>query len=77
MNENMVGMKPGEPKMGIVIDCKNLNVREQPNSSAAVLGVVPAGTELMVDDRESTDEFYKILTASGLEGFCMNKFIMV
>lgn len=77
MNENMVGMKPGEPKMGIVVDCKKLNVREQPSSSAAVLGIIPAETELMVDENESTDEFYKILMASGLEGFCMKKYIMI
>lgn len=77
MNENMVGMKPGEPRMGFVVDCKNLNVREQPNSSAAVLGVIPVETELMVDESESTGEFYKILTASGLEGFCMKKYIMI
>lgn len=77
MEENRVGMKPGEPKMGIVVDCKNLNVRERPDGGAAVLGVIPAETELMVDESESTGEFYKILTASGLEGFCMKKYIMI
>lgn len=77
MKENLVGMKPGEPVMGIVCDCKNLNIRKQPAGDADVLGMLPAEAEVMVDESESTDEFFKVITASGLEGFCMKKYIMI
>lgn len=66
-----------EPMIGFVSNCKNLNIRKRPDGNADVLGVVPVDTELMVDENESTGEFYKVYTDSGLEGFCMKKFITV
>ena len=36
METNLVGMKPGEPLIGIVIDCKNLNVRAQSDGDADI-----------------------------------------
>ncbi len=77
METNMVGMKPGEPLVGIVINCKNLNVREQPDGEADVLGTIQADSELLIDESESTSEFYKVCAVSGLEGFCMKKYIAV
>lgn len=77
MKTNMEGMKPGEPLVGIVIDCKNLNVREQPDGEADVLGTIPADSEILIDESESTSEFYKVCAVSGLEGFCMKKYIAV
>lgn len=77
METNMVGMKPGEPLVGIVINCKNLNVREQPDGEADVLGTIPADSEVLIDESESTSEFYKVCAVSGLEGFCMKKYIAV
>lgn len=77
METNMVGMKPGEPLVGIVINCKNLNVREQPVGEADVLGTIPADSEVLIDESESTSEFYKVCAVSGLEGFCMKKYIAV
>lgn len=77
METNLVGMKPGEPLVGIVIDCKNLNVRNQPDGEADVLGTISADSEVLIDEGDSTSEFYKVCTASGLEGFCMKKYIAV
>ena len=77
METNLVGMKPGEPLIGIVIDCKNLNVRAQPDSDADVLGTIPADPELLIDESDTPSEFYKVCAASGLEGFCMKMYIAV
>lgn len=77
METNMVGMKPGEPVIGNVVDCKNLNVRTQPDSDAEILGTIPADSEVLIDESESTSEFYKVCVVSGLEGFCMKKYIAV
>ena len=69
-----IDAKP-EPKIGSVVDCKMLNVRKEPNIESEVLCKISWYTELMVYEEESTDEFYKICTASGIEGYCMKKFI--
>ena len=77
METNLVGMKPGEPLIGIVIDCKNLNVRAQSDGDADILGTIPADSEVLIDESDSTSEFYKVCAASGLEGFCMKMYIAV
>lgn len=66
-----------EPKIGSVVDCKMLNVRKEPSIESEVLCEISWSTELMIYEEESTDEFYKICTASGVEGYCMKKFISI
>ena len=62
---------------GVVTNCLQLNVREAPRPDAKVLFVIDSLSEVAIYENESTDEFYKICTASGLEGFCMKKFIAI
>ena len=64
-------------KNGVVTDCAKLNVRAEPSVDAEVVCVISAATELLVDEAESTEDFYKICTAAGVEGYCMRKFITV
>lgn len=64
-------------KTGVVTDCAKLNVRAEPTIDAEVVCVINAATELLVDEAESTEDFYKICTAAGVEGYCMRKFITV
>lgn len=66
-----------KPVIGIVTDCVRLNVRKDPNRSSEVLGVITAETELIIIEEESTDEFYKICTSAGLEGYCMKSFVTI
>lgn len=68
-----------EPKhiSGVVVDCVKLNVREQPNPNADILGIINEGSEVLVNEEESTDDFYKICTSAGLEGYCMRKFVSI
>lgn len=66
-----------EVKIGLVANCKKLNIREKPNIEASVVCEVVCETELMIDEKESTGEFYKVCTAAGVEGFCMRKFISI
>lgn len=65
-----------KPVYGLVVNCDRLNVREAPNIDADVVCVIKALTEVEIDESESTDEFYKIYLSSGLEGYCMRKFIV-
>lgn len=62
---------------GIVTDCIKLNVREQPKPNAHILGTIDEGSEVIVNEDESTGDFYKICTSAGLEGYCMRKFVSI
>lgn len=64
-------------KNGVVTDCAKLNVRAEPSADAKVVCVISEGTELLIDEAKSTEDFYKICTAAGVEGYCMSKFITV
>ena len=63
------------PKIGRVFGCTSLNVRKAPKTKAMVICTINCHAEVEIDELESTDDFYKICTASGIEGYCMKKFI--
>lgn len=62
---------------GVVVDCVKLNVRQEPNVDSDIVTVINVGTRVIVDDDSSTDDFYKIVTASSVEGFCMKEYIKI
>lgn len=66
-----------ENKIGIVGNCDSLNVRKQPTVSANVVTTLPVLTEVIVDDKASTDDFYKISTNDGVTGFCMRQYVSI
>ena len=69
--------KPKKPVRGVVVGCFNLNVRTGPRKDFDVICEIPSDSEVEIDESESFEDFYKICTASGVEGFCMKKFIEV
>lgn len=60
---------------GIVTNCLYLNVRKRPDINADVAVVIDALTQVVVDLDASTEDFYKVATSDGVEGFCMRKYI--
>lgn len=70
-------IEPEEVKIGTVVNCAKLNVRKNPSVNADIICELLKLAEVMISDSESTDEFYKINTDSGIEGFCMKKYIAV
>lgn len=60
---------------GIVTNCLYLNVRKRPDINADVAVVIDALTQVVVDLDASTEDFYKVRTSDGVEGFCMRKYI--
>ena len=70
-------VEESEPVIGVVTDCTRLNVREFPLSDSMVLGVITAETELVIIEEESTEDFYKICTSAGLEGYCMKRYVTI
>ena len=51
--------------MGEVVGCEMLKVRETGYLDGSVICTIPKGTKVLVDEKESTLEFYKVCTESG------------
>ena len=67
-----------ESVTGVVVNCGNLNIRQEPSIDGEILCSVPVFTELEVCiDDKSTDEWFHVYTASGIEGFCMRQYVDV
>lgn len=66
-----------EPVEGVVKGCIKLNIRENPDIEANILCEVKAGSKLMIDLDKSTKEWLSVCTETGIEGFCMKKFVAV
>lgn len=60
---------------GVVVNCAKLNIREEPNTDAAVVCVVDVMSEIKIDVTNSSNEWFKVCTATGIEGYCMRKFV--
>ena len=70
-------VEPENRKFGKVNNCKKLNIRKFPSRDAEIVSELVEGSEVMIDEKESTALFYKICTEHGIEGFCMKDFIKV
>jgi hypothetical protein len=72
-------LNPENVQLGKVVDCAQLNVRTEPSLSAELATDRPLkrNAELMIYPDESTDDFYKICTESGINGYCLKKFIEI
>ena len=69
-----------ETKVGIVANCEKLNLRRSPlkdSDGANIITVLLPGVAVLIDEDESTSNFYKVTTEDGLEGYCMRQFIEV
>lgn len=62
-------------KTGSVYGCSKLNVRSAASSESEIVCVISENTKIAVDESESTSDFYKICTVSGIEGYCMKQYI--
>ena len=63
--------------IGVVDGCEKLNMRKDFNKESDIVTIIAKGTELTINLSESTDDFYKVCTAAGIEGYCMKKFISI
>lgn len=66
-----------EPLRGVVVNCNLLNVRASADPEARVLCTIKALDEVMIDESKTTAEFYNVYTETGVEGYCVKKFIAV
>lgn len=77
-NTFTVDPEPTPAKLvGVVTDCKKLNVREAAYLGADILCTLNEGAEVVIDETKSTDTFYSLCTVEGVEGFAMKQYITV
>ena len=60
---------------GTVVNCAKLNVRAEPSTNADIVCVLDAMSEIEIDVAKSNNEWLKVCTAIGVEGYCMRKFV--
>lgn len=60
---------------GTVINCGKLRVRSEPRFGDNVICELDCGTKVMIDKSESTFDYYKIYTETGIEGYCQKPYI--
>lgn len=65
------------PTIGIVTDCMKLNIRKEPSVDAVVICEVSALSRLMIDRDKSTEDWLSVCTETGVDGFCMKKFVTI
>lgn len=68
--------EPITDTVGKVVNCKLLCLRQEPKSAAAVIRFLEAGTEVVVHEDKSTDEWYAV-TADDVDGFCVKNYISI
>lgn len=64
-----------ETVTGTVANCAKLNVRATPSTDAEIVYVLDAASEIQIDVTNSDKEWLKVCTATGIEGYCMRKFV--
>lgn len=60
-----------------VANCLRLHIYSEPNVDSEIVCKVRYLTELSIDSDESTEDFYKVCTAVGAEGFCERDLVTV
>lgn len=60
---------------GVVVKCSKLFVRTEPTRDCNPAGVINENDEVIIDVENSTDDYYKIVTTEGLEGYCLKTYI--
>lgn len=77
--ENTPDITPAEePKKVVgVVNCARLNIRRRPRVADNVVTIVAANSKLEINTDKSNKEWFKVRTESGIEGFCMKKFVTV
>lgn len=73
--ETVETMTLPETVKGIVTGCSRLNVRAYPSRDAEVVCVLDVMSELEINTSKSTYDWLSVCTATGIEGYCMKKFV--
>lgn len=62
---------------GEVVNCSKLRVRESDNKEANIVEILNKGAVIEICLTDSTEDFYKINTITGVSGYCMKDYISI
>lgn len=77
VEEEPVIEQPVKHVTGYVVNCAKLNVRNEPKPHSEILCTIEQDSEVEIDEAQSTEDFYKICSAAGIEGYCVKYFINI
>lgn len=60
---------------GVVSHCSKLNVRENATVDSGIVCVLDATSEIKIDVNKSTNNWFYIYAATGVEGYCMRQYV--
>ena len=63
--------------IGKISGFKKLYVRKEASKDSEPVGIVTDKDDLSIDVARSTDDFYKVITSNGLEGYCVKEFVKI
>lgn len=63
--------------IGKISGFEKLYVRKEANKDSEPVGIVTSKDDLSIDVVHSTDDFYKVITSNGLEGYCVKEFVKI
>lgn len=66
-----------EEVIGKIIEFEKLYVRKEASKYSEPVGIVTDKDCLSIDIIHSTDDFYKVITSNGLEGYCVKEFVKI
>ena len=63
--------------IGKISGFEKLYVRKEASKDSEPVGIVTNKDDLSIDVARSTDNFYKVITSNGLEGYCVKEFVKI
>ena len=63
--------------IGKISGFEKLYVRKEASKDSEPVGIVTDKDYLSIDIIHSTDDFYKVITSNGLEGYCVKEFVKI
>ena len=63
--------------IGKISGFEKLYVRKEASKNSEPVGIVTDKDDLSIDVSHSTDDFYKVITSNGLEGYCVKEFVKI
>lgn len=67
--------KPVKAKILAKPTCAMLNVRAEANADAEIISLIDMSTKVAILEPKAKDGFFKVQLETGLEGYCMAKFL--
>lgn len=59
------------------VSAAKIYLRERPSKESKDLTILERGEELLIDMAKSTDEWYSVCTATGIEGYVMKTLVEI